>query len=289
MIKPGVFFTVVYPQALPYLCDVRRSLLNQTRKDFDIVIVNDGCETFQGEEKLNGLNFIILKAEGGFSANRLQGIKYALNHGYEYILFCDADDEFTPNRYERTIVEFKNSLADIIVCNYNIVDEKLNIIIDDYFNQEIPAERWIDADFIKSKNIFGMSNTAIRLGSLPNGLQIPETRIVDWFLYTVLLQKGLKARYITESLVNYRQYHSNMIGINKFNVANFRQLAELKKNHYRLLLENGYAEYESYYQDALSLHNLTDEEIKDIIRRELEAHPHPLWWQIISRQRQLNI
>lgn len=282
MSNPGVFFSVVYPQALPYLHDLRMSALNQTRADFDFVIVNDGCEASKVVKELSGLNLTILEAEGGFSANRLQGIDYARSHGYKYILFCDADDSFSSNRYSHTIEVFENSHADIVVSNLNIVDAQLKPIIKDYFSKELHDDQWVDSDFIKTKNIFGMSNTAIRLSSIQNGLKIPETNIVDWYLFTVLLQQGLKAKYVTESMVNYRQYCSNMIGINKFNVEGFRRLARLKSEHYRLLIENGQTQYETQHQAATSLQHLTDAEIENAIKRGLAAHPQPLWWQIIS-------
>lgn len=282
MLNPGVFLTVVYPQSLPYLRDVRNSAMNQTCKDFDFIIINDGCETSKIKKELSGLNTIILEAEGGFSRNRLQGIDYARSRGYKYILFCDADDSFTPDRYLHTVKAFEYSQADIIVSNLNIVDERLKLIIKDYFSKEIPTERWIDTEFIKTKNIFGMSNTAIRLSSIQNGLKIPETNIVDWYLFTVLLQQGLKAKYVTESMVNYRQHSTNMIGINKFNVEGFRRLARLKSEHYRLLLENGLMQYETQHQATTSLQHLTDAEIENAIKRGLAAHPQPLWWQIIS-------
>lgn len=283
MNNPGVFFSVVYPQALPYLKDVRESALSQTRNDFDFIVVNDGCDKNRIIEELQGLNVIILDAEGGFAANRLQGIKYARNKGYKYFLFCDADDSFTANRYERTIAEFEDSKADILVCNLNIADEQCQPFLNNYFSKEIPADRWIDAGFLYDKNIFGMSNTAIRLEALTEDIQIPETPIVDWLLFTVLLLKGLKAKYINDSMVNYRQYSTNMIGITRYDVASFKKLARLKNDHYKLLVECGYNQFEKLYQESKALQLLSDDEIERIVKRELSIHPQPLWWQIITK------
>ncbi len=279
----GVFFSVVYPQAMPYLKDLRESALAQTRKDFDFIVVNDGCKKERIIEELQGLNITILEAEGGFTANRLQGIKYARKNSYKYFLFCDADDSFTANRYERTLAEFEKSNTDILVCNLNIADEKCQPYLKDYFSKEIPEDRRIDADFLKDKNILGMSNTAICLNALTEDIQIPETPIVDWLLFTTLLLKGLKAKYITDSMVNYRQYNSNMIGINHFDVASFRRLARLKYDHYRLLTEAGYKQFESFMQESESLQNLSDDVIECIVKRELLIHQQPLWWQIIKK------
>ena len=283
MSNPGVILTVAYPQALPYFGDVCKSALSQTRKDFDILIVNDGCDRKALKSCFNGLTVTIIDAVGGFSANRIQGINYARNHKYKYILFCDADDTFTTDRYEQTIAVFENSQADIVVSNLNIVDVNSDILIQDYFSIEIPDSRWIDAEFLKEKNIFGMSNTAIRLNALKEDVHIPETPIVDWYLFTLLLLKGLKARYISESFVNYRQYNANMIGINKFDVANFKRLAKLKNNHYKLLVQAGYSQFQQLYLESELLLSISEIEIEKLVKQGLAKHPQPLWWQIITR------
>lgn len=282
MQNPGIFLTIVYPKALPYLCDVCKSAKMQTRQDFDILVVNDGCDCKSIKAALSELSVIIIDAVGGFSANRIQGIEYAKAHKYEYLLFCDADDIFSPVRYERTIEVFECNNTDIIVSNLNIVDERLNILIKDYFSKEIPQSCWIDANFVKDKNIFGMSNTAIRLSALPSQIKIPETPIVDWYLFTLLLKSGLRAKYIQESIVDYRQYNNNMIGINKFDVTSVRRLTKLKLNHYKLLIENGFSEFQQPYNDTKRLQHLSDENIENIINKELTIHPQPLWWQIIK-------
>ena len=283
MAREGLFFTVVYPQALSFFNDFCTCARKQTLDAFDILVVNDGCEDGDIENALSCLNYTLIPAQGSPSENRQQGIDYAINHGYKYILFSDADDSFTQNRFERTIEEFHNSQADIIVCNLNIVDETLQPLICDYFDNELPTDQFVDAEFIKDKNIFGMSNTAIRLDALKESIMIPETPIVDWFLFTLLLIKGLKAKYITESLVNYRQYAANMIGINKFDVASFKRMAKLKNGHYKLLVENGFCQYKQLYLESSQLLDISDKEISQSVKRGLAKHPQPLWWQIITR------
>ncbi len=282
MAYTSVFFTVVYPQALPYFKDVCLSALQQTRQDFDLIVVNDGCDTTVLTEHLTGLNATILNAIGTPAKNRQQGINHAREKKYKYILFCDADDTFSSNRYEKTIREFENSNADIIVCNLNIVDNKLNPIIKDYFSLELPENRWIDESFIMDKNIFGMSNTALRLDSIHEDINIPKIPIVDWYLFSVLINNGLRARYISDSLVNYRQHDSNMIGINQHDLNSFKRMSHLKNLHYKFLLESGYKQYEKLYNRSESLLNLSDKAITEIIIQQLAKHKQPLWWQVIS-------
>lgn len=283
MPNKDVLFTVVYPQALPYFGDVCASVKEQTNKNFDFLVINDGCEEENLKSFLTGIENIIINAIGCPSKNRQQGINYAWNNGYRYIIFCDADDSFVPKRYNRTIAEFENSGADIIVSNLNVVDCNLKSIIDNYFSWELPCDRWIDEEFIVDKNIFGMSNTALRLSSLKNDVYLPDTKIGDWYLFTLLLHNGLSARYISEALVNYRQYNNNLIGINRFDISSFRRLAFLKFNHYKLLVENGYDRFCVSLFKSKELLSLTDDEIKKTIKQQLSIHKQPLWWQIISK------
>lgn len=281
MAYTSVFFTVVYPQALLYFKDVCHSALQQTRQDFDLIVVNDGCDTAVLTEHLAGLNATILNAAGTPAQNRQQGINYAREHRYKYILFCDADDTFLPNRYEKTIREFESSSADILVCNLNIVDNKLNPIIKNYFSIELPEDRWIDESFIMDKNIFGMSNTALRLDSIHKDINIPKTPIVDWYLFSVLINNGLRARYISDSMVNYRQHDSNMIGINQHDLNSFRRMSKLKNLHYKFMLESGYKQYGELYDKSSSLLNISDKAITEIITQQLAKHKQPLWWQVV--------
>lgn len=283
MHNESLFFTVVYPQALPYFKEVCDCARNQTRKDFDVVVVNDGCDKNTLETLLSGLKATILESAGTIAGNRLIGIEYAKRQHYKYLFFCDADDTFTSNRFERTINVFETSGTDIVVCNLNVADDKCNPVIKDYFSLEIPTDRDIDAEFLKNKNIIGMSNTALLVSSVPNGIAVPNIPIVDWFFFTVLLLKGLHAKYISDSMVNYRQYNANMIGITNFDVSSFRKLAKHKQTHYQMLVENGYPQYEQLYKQSMELTNLTDDEINELISHNLKEHPQPLWWQIITR------
>lgn len=278
-----LFFIVVYPQAFPFFEEVCECARNQTRKDFDIVVVNDGCDEVALEALLENLNAIIIDAVDSIAGNRLLGLEYACKNHYKYLFFCDADDTFTENRYARVLDEFESSHADIVVCNLNVADEKCTPIIKDYFSEEIPNDRWINSEFLKDKNIMGMSNTAIRVDSIPRNLSIPDISIVDWYLFTIFLLQGLRARYIKDSLVNYRQYNANMIGITCFDVITFKKLADYKITHYRMLIENGYVQYQDLYQDSEELKKLSDDEIVEIISNHLAIHPQPLWWQIIKK------
>lgn len=282
MNSENLLFTVVYPQALYFFRDFCFSATSQFYKDFDVLVINDGCKKEDLSKFLAGLNYTIVEAVGTPADNRIQGIKYGQRNGYRYLIFCDADDTFVPERVGDTINKLNYNDYDILVCNLNIVDENLNPLICDYFSSEIPEDRPIDKVFVQEKNIFGMSNTAIKLNAIKEDIVLPETPIVDWYLFTLLLNKGLKAYYVSQSYVNYRQYSDNLIGINCYDTPTFRRLLKFKYNHYSLLVKNGYEEYIELLSKCGELMIASDTEISTIISKQLKNHKQPLWWQVIN-------
>ncbi len=78
-----------------YIDEAVDSILNQTFKDFEIIIVNDGSTDELTNNKLKQYDkpktFVINKENEGLSVARNTAIKRAVG---EYILTLDADDSF---------------------------------------------------------------------------------------------------------------------------------------------------------------------------------------------------
>ena len=106
-----------------YLEKCINSIINQTYKNLEIILVNDGskdsskdiCEKFL---KIDNRIIVVHKENEGLSEARNVGINIAKG---KYIGFIDSDDYIEADMFERLYNNIKKNNADISICN--IVEE----------------------------------------------------------------------------------------------------------------------------------------------------------------------
>jgi len=99
------------------------SILNQTFKFIEIIIVDDGspdkcgqiAEAYANEDPRIK---VIHKENGGLSSARNVGLGVAIG---DYILFIDSDDWIEPTMIEKMYNASKEVSADLVICNYRRV------------------------------------------------------------------------------------------------------------------------------------------------------------------------
>ena len=102
----------------PYLRQCVDSILGQTFRDFELILVDDGspdgCPAICDEyaEKDSRVK-VIHKENGGLSSARNAGLDVAAG---EYIAFVDSDDWIHPEYLERMLAVIKNIHADMAMC-----------------------------------------------------------------------------------------------------------------------------------------------------------------------------
>lgn len=105
-----------------YLPRCLDSILAQTHRELEVILVNDGsrdtsAEVIDSYAKKDSRVVAIHKENGGVSTARLAGLTVA--HG-EYIGFVDGDDEIEPDMYERLLANLKEYNADISHCGHQV-------------------------------------------------------------------------------------------------------------------------------------------------------------------------
>ena len=268
------FLTTIFPIKKEILYDFFNSLEKQTYKEFDLIVVNDGFEGFgEFKKKYNSLNIIELKHSNTPAKNREYGINWCINNGYDILIFGDSDDYFESNRVEVSIKKLKH--YDIVVNDLTLFNEK-KIISEKYFSNRLSNNQIIDFNFIKEKNIFGFTNTALKVKALDKSVSFDENIIaVDWFLFTLLLLKGKTAIFTNETVTYYRQYDKNLIGLGNLDIDRIKKTIDVKLNHYSLLSKIN-----------PSFNNLKENlekniEKLDIILTKQKNLTHPFWWEEI--------
>ena len=129
-----------------YLDKCLNSLVNQTLKDIEIIVVNDGTKDNSQSiidkyaKKYPKIIKPYKKQNGGLSSARNFGLKYVKG---EYIAFVDSDDYVDLSMYEKMYEKAISNDFDIVVCNleyvYNtkIVKANSNIAHDLFDKKEI--------------------------------------------------------------------------------------------------------------------------------------------------------
>ncbi len=161
---PNPMISVIVPvynveTVLPYCLD---RIINQTYKELEIIIVNDGstdnsgliCEKFQ---KMDARIELVNQTNKGLSEARNAGIEKAKG---EYISFIDSDDIIALNFYEYLIKLIIENDADIAECNYVKVAE------DEVLKQKIDFNKFKNDSYIvldKMGAFYQLNNTDVNI------------------------------------------------------------------------------------------------------------------------------
>lgn len=206
------FLTTIFPMDKQYLQDFFDSLKNQTDKNFDVIVVNDGYKNFEEIKSAYNqvLNIIELQYSNTPAKNREYGINYCIEKKYDVLIFGDSDDYFANNRVEKSLEFLKKS--DILVNDLSLFGES-GIYEEKYLSHRLKNLEVVNFEFIKDKNIFGMTNTAIKLKNITKVSFDEKIIAVDWYFFKTLLGQGLKAIFTNETVSFYRQYDNNTVGL----------------------------------------------------------------------------
>lgn len=108
-----------------YLAKCLDSIIEQTIKDIEIILVNDGStdqsRNIAGEYSNKDSRITIIdKVNGGLSSARNAGLDVVKG---EFIAFIDSDDWLDCNMLDAMYNSAIENNGDIIVCNFKIIDE----------------------------------------------------------------------------------------------------------------------------------------------------------------------
>ena len=122
---PGLSVIVPVYKVEKYLARMIESLQNQTIRDLQIILVDDGspdrsgaiCDEYATKDDRIA---VLHKQNSGVGAARNDGLDMATG---EWVVFCDSDDWVEPDAFERIIAAGEKAGADVVFGDANLVFE----------------------------------------------------------------------------------------------------------------------------------------------------------------------
>lgn len=204
--SPKVSVIVPVYKAEAYLNRCVDSLLAQTFKDFEILLIDDGSPDRSGEicdeyAKKDPRVRVIHKENGGVSSARQCGLDNARG---EYVIHADPDDWTEPEMLEEMYRKAKEEDADMVICDYYF-DAKGNSIYTRQAPSSLDNERILKELF---QNLHGACwNKLVRRSCFQKvNVAFPDLSYCeDLYVNVCLVAFGVKIVYLNSAFYHYDQ------------------------------------------------------------------------------------
>lgn len=205
-INYSVLMSVYYKEKPEWLSQSIESMLNQTIRTNDFVIVKDGPLTQELNEVINKylemypslFNIVNLKKNLGLGLALNLGIKKCKN---EWIARMDSDDISSPKRCEKQIQEImKDNDLDIIGTNHIEFKDDVNNK-NEYLYKKLPSFDEEIKKYAKRRNPFSHSSVMLRKSKvLESGNYRHYHLVEDYDLWVRMIENKAKCQNINEYL-----------------------------------------------------------------------------------------
>lgn len=213
-----------------YLDKCLDSVINQTYKNLEIVIVNDGSTDNSENIILDYLKkdnriVYIKKKNGGLSSARNSGLDKCKG---KYVSFVDSDDTLDTKFIKRMVACIEKDHTQIAICNmrYIFPDNTIKKRTPQIKKREIVTNIQAIKDILVGEKFKFHAQNKIYLTQLFNDptniVRFPVGRIYeDMFTTYKVIFKANQISYINETLYNYLQNREGSILNTRFNESRF--------------------------------------------------------------------
>lgn len=193
-------------RAEKYLNKCVQSIVDQTYKNLEIILVDDGspdncpaiCDAWA---KKDSRIRVIHQRNGGFSAARNAGLDAATG---TYIQFVDSDDWIEPNMVEALVIYAQQTHADIVRCGYYEEDGLQHLAFCSTAQTHCPDQNTLIVDLMNDGLMSGALWNKLYRHSALGEIRFRNGYSEDILFNYLLLAKEPKVVYVSEAYYHYR-------------------------------------------------------------------------------------
>lgn len=281
--EPLVSVIIPVYNVLPYLREALDSVISQTYKNLEIIVVDDGSTDGSGEvcdEYLSDPRVIVIHQENkGLSGARNIGLNRMTG---EYVAFLDSDDAFMPEMIEKMLDALIRNNANISFCGYDECLTEFSLYNSDtqktskyLFDKEMILSSAESLNMIMANQTCWAVWNKLYQHSIWNSIRFPEgdnyedmrvmcqaiercNQIVTVPGIYILYRQRLGSITKTQSEKNMQDYLAAVISIEKYAMAHCPQIISPENMYsfierYARTLSNRYATllYQSHSYDSI--------------------------------------
>lgn len=228
-----------YKRKLDYVSNALQSVINQTYKNVEIIVVDDSPSDYPCRdeikayiEDLNSDRIIYIRNEKNLGGSLSRNVGINASHG-EYITFLDDDDEYMPAKVEKQLDFMLKTGCDLSFSN--MIMYRLDGKVCDFRDHK--GIKSFDNDTLLryhlTRNLSGTPSFMFKADKLKEIGGFKDAKMgQDFFLMLISIEAGLKIRYFNSCEVKVYKHNDGGIsqGQNKINGENM--LYEFKKQYF---------------------------------------------------------
>lgn len=208
-VNPKISVVMAVYNGEKYVSEAIESILNQTYKDFEFIIINDGSKdnTFELIEKYQNQDQrikLVSRENNGLVQSLNEGIKMANG---DYIARMDADDICLPTRFEEQLSYMDFNKLDLCGSWVQTFNSQSELAILEY------PEKHNDIEF-RSFFMCSFAHPSVMIKrSIFDKIKYKNETAEDYRLWCDILSNGYKAGNIQRVLLKYRIHNAQLTQI----------------------------------------------------------------------------
>lgn len=235
-----------------YLRQQLDSILNQTYTNFKLIISDDMStdSTVQilKEYVQKDKRIVVYTQEKNLGV--ISNFEFLLTKvESKYYMFSDQDDIWNEDKIEKTMTKLKETDADLVFTDLEVVDNEIKTIHNSYWELKglkEKIEKYNGFDALYLNNYVTGCTLLAKAETIQKSMPIPKNSkyvLHDYWIALIASQTG-KIEFLNEPTIKYRQHKNNRVGSDKKSesLRGLKEIRELfidvKKQHFKVFIEN---------------------------------------------------